>query len=432
MKILVIAIGSRGDINPFLLLALKLKERGHEVVYCASENYRQMVEGLGFRFLAHSTREEYEAVTQDPDLWHYRKALPTYIKKGLLPILRRIYPLIMQERTNDFLVVAPLFVMAAKLAEETAGIKLVQLHLAPSMFRSLHDTAQVGIVSMSDHLPAWYKKLVWWVADVFIIDPCMKKELNRFRQELGLKPVSRLMNSWMFSSGLNAAAFSSHLSQRQPDWPMPSEVFDFFLYDGDEQVPPEAEDFLRSGAPPIVFTFGTAFRFGKKDFIESARALEGLGQRGIFLTSKKEDIPDGLPDTIRAFSFLPLGKILPSCSAIVHHGGVGTLGQALKAGVPQLIRPMAYDQFDNAYRITTRRLGQYILARQYTAARLQEKLRMILDDKEIAANCRAVAGRIDPEKGLNALMDRIEALGAGGAEISRGAAWGEEKVKACG
>ncbi len=64
-----------------------------------------------------------------------------------------------------------------------------------------------------------------------------------------------------------------------------------------------------------------------------------LGARGIFLTSKKEDIPEKLPKTIKPFSFLPLGKILPSCKAIVHHGGIGTLGQALKAGIPQLLRP---------------------------------------------------------------------------------------------
>jgi UDP:flavonoid glycosyltransferase YjiC (YdhE family) len=413
MKVLVIAIGSRGDVNPFLALALKLLRKGHEVVFCASENYRNMIEGLGLRFIPHSTRQEYEEVTQDPDLWHYRKALPTYIKKGLLPLVSRIYPIIMQERTKDFLVVAPLFALAAKLAEEVAGIRLVQLHLAPSMFRSVQDTAQIGTVSMGDQFPAWYKKLVWWIADSFFIDPCMKRELNRFRRELGLKPVSRILHAWMFSSCLNAAVFSRHISQKQPDWPMPSEVFDFFLYDGNEQVPAEAEDFLSRGAPPIVFTFGTAFRFGKSDFEESVKALKRLHARGIFLTSKKEDIPDGLPDTIRAFPFLPLGAILSSCRAIVHHGGIGTLGQALKAGVPQLIRPMAYDQFDNAYRITTRKLGNYILARQYTAGRLYKKLRSILDDEEIAANCRAAACQIDSEKALDALVRRIEELGAG-------------------
>ena len=411
MKILVITIGSRGDVNPFLLLALKLKSAGHDVVFCASENFRNLVEGQGIRFVRHSSQQEYETVTHHPDLWHYRKAVPTLMKKALLPAIRKIYPLIMQERSKDFLVVAPATALAAKLAEEATGIKLVQLHLAPCMFRTIQDTAQIGTVPMNDKLPAWYKKLVWWIIDTIIIDPCIKKDLNSVRRELGLKPVSRIMNSWMFSSNLNAAVFSRHIAPQQPDWPMPSEVFDFLLYDGDEQVSPEAAQFLSKGEPPIVFTFGTAFYFGKKDFIESMQALEMLGARGVFLTPKTEDIPERLPGTIGAFSFLPLGKILPSCRAIVHHGGIGTLGQALKAGVPQLIRPLAYDQFDNAYRVTTRKLGNYILARQYQAESLYNKLRGMLDDAEVAQNCRHVASTIDSEKTLENLVSAIEEIG---------------------
>jgi UDP:flavonoid glycosyltransferase YjiC (YdhE family) len=411
MKILVITIGSRGDVNPFLLLAQKLKSAGHDVVFCASENFRALIEGQGLRFIPHFSQQEYETVTRDPDLWHYRKALPTLMKKALLPATRKIYPLIMQELSNDFIVVAHPAAWAAKLAEETAGIKLVQLHLAPCMFRSLRDTSQIGTVSMSDMLPAWCKKLVWWIIDTVILDPCIKKDLNSFRRDLGLKPVSRIMNNWMFSSCLNAAVFSRHIAPQQPDWPMPSEVFDFLLYDGDEQVPPEAEKFLSRGEPPIVFTFGTAFYFGKSDFTESMQALEMLNARGIFLTPKTEDLPERLPDTIGAFPFLPLGKILPSCRAIVHHGGIGTLGQTLKAGVPQLIRPLAYDQFDNAYRIANRKLGGYIWARQYKAGNLYKKLRGMLDDTSVAANCRNVARSIDSEKALEKLVSAIEEIG---------------------
>ena len=430
MKILVIAIGSLGDVNPFLVLALKLMSKGHEIVFCASENFRQLIQGQGLRFLSHTSQKEYEEVTQNPDLWHFRKALPTYIKKGLLPAARRIYPLIMQQRTKNFVVVAPAFALAAKLAEETAGVKLVQMHLAPSMFRALQDTSQISTVPMNDMLPAWYKKLIWWLADFCFIDPYITKDFNSFRRELGLRPISRILNNGMFSSCFNAAVFSRHIARKQPDWPVPSEVFDFLLYDGDEQVPLEAENFFSRGAPPIVFTFGTAFQFGKNDFLESVKALEMLNARGIFLTSKKEDIPDRLPDTIIAFPFLPLGKILPFCKAIVHHGGIGTLGQALKAGIPQLIRPMAYDQFDNAYRITTRKLGNYILARQYQADKLYQKLRTLLDDTAIGANCREVAGSIDSEKALEALIRRIEELGADGGKAYQPSADREQRAGA--
>jgi len=411
MKIFVIAIGSRGDVNPFVAVACRLKSKGHEVVFCSSENFRQLIEGQGLRFLPHFSQKQYEAVINDPDLWHFRKALPTLIKKGLLPAMRIIYPLIMQERAENFVVVSTPFALASKLAEEKEGIKVVHLHLAPCMFRALQDTAQIGGMPMSTGFPAWYKKLVWWVSDSFIIDPCIKNELNCFRNELGLKPVRRILNRWLFSGSLNASLFSRHFARQQPDWPVPSEVFDFFLYDGNEPVPPDVERFLKQGEPPIVFTFGTAFYFGKNIFQESIRALEIIGARGIFLASRKEDLPDKLPPHIMACSFLPLGKVLSSCRAIVHHGGVGTLGQALKAGIPQLIRPLAYDQFDNAYRVTTKKFGSYILARQYTAERLSRKLSGMLADTEIINNCKEVSRHIDSETALERLAARIEEIG---------------------
>ena len=135
-----------------------------------------------------------------------------------------------------------------------------------------------------------------------------------------------------------------------------------------------------------------------------------IDARGIFLTPKKDDLPDRLPPHIMACSFLPLGNVLSSCRAIVHHGGVGTLGQALKAGIPQLIRPLAYDQFDNAYRVTTRKLGSYILARQYTAARLSRKLSAMFADPEIINNCKEVSRHIDSEAALEKLAARIEEI----------------------
>jgi len=411
MKVLIIAIGSRGDVNSFVAVALKLQRSGHEVVFCASENFRQLIEGQGLRFLPHFSQKQYEAVINDPDLWHFRKALPTLMRKALLPGMRIMYPLIMQEHTENFVVVSTPLALAGKLAEEKEGIKVVHLHLAPCMFRTLRDTAQIGGLPMSAEFPAWYKKLLWWFTDTFIVDPCITKELNSFRAELGLKPVSRVLNRWLFSNCLNAAVFSRHFAAPQPDWPSPSEAFDFLLHDGNEQVPPEAERFLNQGEPPIVFTFGTAFYFGKNIFKESIKALEMIGARGIFLTSNKEDLPDQLPPHIMACSFLPLGNVLPACRAIVHHGGVGTLGQALKAGIPQLIRPLAYDQFDNAYRITTRKLGSYILARQYTAKRLSRKLTRMLADVEVNATCKDVSRHIDSATALERLAARIEEIG---------------------
>jgi len=408
MKVLIVTLGSRGDVNPFLVVGLKLKQKGHEVVFCCEENFRRLAEGFGLRFIPHLNSTEHDEVANDPNLWHYRKALPTFCEKSLVPNLRKIYRIIEQERAGDFLVISNPFAFAAKIAEEKLGIKLVQLHLWPSLFRTLQDTSQVGRLPMHESLPTFYKKCVWWLIDACILDPCIKKELNRFRKGLGLKPSMRIMHNWWFSKHYNAMVFSEHFAEKQKDWPEPSEVFDFLCFDGEEGISTEAEKFLHQGSRPIVFTSGTAFNFGKSFFQESLKALRKLTLRGIFLTQNQGDIPEELPEYIFACNFLPLGKILPRCSAIVHHGGIGTLAQAAKAGIPQLIRPLAFDQPDNAYRIYKRKLGNYILAHHYKADKLYKKLQKILNDEEIKANCIEISKKINSDRALENLVQRIE------------------------
>lgn len=408
MKILIITIGSRGDVNPYLIVGRELKKRGHDIVFCASEYFKETVENLGFRFVHHITREQHHMLTNNPEMWHHKKAIPTFSSKVLIPNLRKIYAIIEREKTDDFAVLSSPFAFASKIAEETLGIKLAQLHLAPLQFRTLQDTSQLGKIPMNRFLPGWYKRVVWYLIDRYIINPYMEADINRFRNELGLGPVTRPLNGWWFSSQLNAVVFSKHFATRQKGWPDPSEIFDFLCFDGNEDVADEAASFLQKGEKPIVFTPGTAFNFGKSFFEESRNALIQLKMRGVFLTHNTEDIPKNLPDTIYACRFLPLDQILKQCAAIVHHGGIGTLAQAAKAGIPQLVRPMAFDQFDNAHRIHMKKLGTYIFVKDYKSTLLCKKLNHVLHDKDIQAGCTAMSQVIDPEKALKDLADRIE------------------------
>ena len=397
-------------MNPYLAVGQELKKRGHEVVFCACEYFKDMIETFGFRFICNVTIEEYSDHSSDPDMWDHKKALPTFSRKVLVPNLRKIYSIIEREQTDDFMVLSTPFAFASKIAEEKLGIKLVQLHLSSVQFRTIQDTSQVGATPMNRFMPAWYKRFVWYFIDNFIIDPHIKSGLNRFRAELGLEPVSRILDRWWFSNCFNAVIFSKYFASRQRGWPEPSEIFDFLCFDGNEKLSDEAEAFLQRAEKPIVFTSGTAFNFGKLFFEESLNALIKLNMRGIFLTHNKEDIPRNLPENVYACKFLPLGRILPRCAAIVHHGGVGTLAQAAKAGIPQIIRPMAFDQFDNAYRVHKKKLGTYIFVNNYNSLVLRRKLKQVLADRCILENCALISKNIDSEKALENLVTRIEKI----------------------
>jgi len=102
--------------------------------------------------------------------------------------------------------------------------------------------------------------------------------------------------------------------------------------------------------------------------------------------------------------------VLSRTALIVHHGGIGTLAQAVKAGIPQLVVPNAHDQFDNAWRIVQRGLGRSISQGRYRAARAAREMAAILGDRSMKERCLADAGRIDSPCALRRACELIEGL----------------------
>jgi UDP:flavonoid glycosyltransferase YjiC (YdhE family) len=174
---------------------------------------------------------------------------------------------------------------------------------------------------------------------------------------------------------------------------------------------PELAAFLADGPPPIAFTPGSANLHGRPFFEAAVDACTRLGRRGVLLTRFPEQVPSGLPSGVRHFAYAPFSQLLPRASALVHHGGIGTAAQGMAAGVPQLIMPLAHDQFDNVARM--RRLG---IARALPPARfrgpaLARALGTLLDSPEVAARCRAVAGRFaDDPRPMERASEAIESL----------------------
>jgi UDP:flavonoid glycosyltransferase YjiC (YdhE family) len=115
-----------------------------------------------------------------------------------------------------------------------------------------------------------------------------------------------------------------------------------------------------------------------------------------------------LPAGVRHFEYVPFSELLPHAAALVHHGGIGTTSQALAAGVPQLITPFAFDQHDNAARLHRLGVGDSLEPKRFTASTAAEKLRSLLDARDVTSRCREVATKIEPGRGLEKACDVIE------------------------
>jgi UDP:flavonoid glycosyltransferase YjiC (YdhE family) len=236
------------------------------------------------------------------------------------------------------------------------------------------------------------------------------RRLRILRKKLGLGPLRRFFRWWL-SPDLVIGMFPDWYGQPQADWPPQMRLASFPLYDGiaAASLDPAVQQFCEAGEPPIAFTFGTGMMHASKAYRAAADACALLDARGIFLTKYPEQLPNPLSPSLRHVPFAPFAQLFPRCAAVVHHGGIGTAAQAIRAGVPQLVVPHAWDQFDNAVRLKELGAGDWIKPRHRTAERIAKALRELLRP-DVRVQCQALGRRLEDKRGLEVAGDRIEQL----------------------
>ena len=425
MHALVIALGSHGDVHPMLGIGTALRERGHRVTFIASPYFEPLARKAGFDdFVPLGTAEEFRDALGDPDLWHPMKGFRAVFEKGVLPATRATYDAVEQRYVpGGTVVVAHAIALGARVAQDKLGIPTATVQLAPAVFRSIHQPPKLAGLYMPTWLPDAIKRGMWSFADWAVVDRLLAPPINAFRAEKGLPPVKNILGDWWLSPDLVLGLFPDWFASKQPDWPRQLRLTQFPLYDERDVEPVSAdlEAFLGAGDPPVVFTPGSAMTFGQSFFRESVRGCELLNRRGILLSRHREHIPANLPANVRHFDYAPFSRILPRCAALVHHGGIGTTSQALASGIPQLIMPMAHDQFDNADRVARLGAGDWVKRRKYRAKAVAAKLNHLLTDKHVAGACRQVAARFAGVDAMAQTCDFIEGLHRQPAARSRSA-----------
>jgi rhamnosyltransferase subunit B len=229
-------------------------------------------------------------------------------------------------------------------------------------------------------------------------------------------PRSRkvMMFEGQFSPAGTLALFDAPLMQPQPDWPAHTHMCGAPLYEGampDPSLLASLHEFLAAGDAPIVFALGSSAVWLGGDFWPAAiEAARRLGRRAILLTGTHQ-LPD-LPGSVRVFNYLPCSYVFAHACAVVHQAGIGTLSQALRAGRPQLLTPVWFDQPDNAARACTLGVARTLPFGRVTAARLTQQLRRLLDSSSYAAAAQNIANTLNPTDGApNAAGYMLEALG---------------------
>jgi rhamnosyltransferase subunit B len=411
-RIVITSLGSFGDIYPYLGLARQLAQRGHEPVFATSACYRPLIDGEGVAFCPVRPDFDPEDRALFRRIMEPKHGAEVLVREILLPNLRHAYAdLVAATRGADLLVTHPI-TFAGPLVAERYQIPWVSTVLAPMSFVSAYD------LPVAPSLPqlAWLRRLGPGVSRglIRLAKWAMRRwtaPIRQLRADLGLPAGADPLFEGQFSPGLTLALFSRLLANPEPDWPPHTQITGFIDYQGPSRPSPAVAQFLEAGSAPLVFTLGSSVVNAAGPFYqESLKAVRSLGHRAVLLvgTDPQNHLPEPLPAGVLAVPYAPHSDLFPRALAIIHQGGIGTTGQALRAGRPMLVVPHAYDQPDNAWRVTKLGAARTLFPRRYEARRVVEQVRALVEDPRYAQRAAEVGCIVRAEDGVQRACDALE------------------------
>jgi vancomycin aglycone glucosyltransferase len=384
MRVLLSTIGSRGDVQPLVALALELKALDQDVLLCVPPDFREWIEQMGM-----------PVMPIGPELRSTGKANPAAappsperlreLMEGT--VAAQFETITAAAQGRDVIVGATAIQIAAPSIAERLGIPYVFAAYCPAVLPSRHHAppvlkmrGDVPAPRMSDYSDLWAKDAQRW-------NDTWASLLNSRRAALGLSPVSdvhryvRTDRPWLAADRTLAP------------WPDPTD--DGVLQTGawiirdERSLSPELEAFLDAGEPPVYFGFGSVAAPSNlaQVTIESARAV---GRRAILLRGWAELSPIDDASDCLAIGEVNQQALFRRVAAVVHHGGAGTTTAATRAGAAQVVIPQHYDQHYFARRVETLGIGVAHAGSMPTTESLTSALEHALE-RDVAERARSVA-----------------------------------------
>ena len=395
MQFILVAIGSSGDVNPFVVIGSYLKKLGHEVLLFANPHFADKAARAELELVPLGTEDDYQRAVSNPDVWKAEKGFAA-VWKEMPEAIRLTYDLIRQHhKPGETRLIGSTLAFAARLAQDKLGLPLATVHLAPACILSCYNTPQSMTHPMPPWTPIWLKRAFFGVLEAAVLDRVTVSDFNQIRRELGLLPTKNIVSKYIHSPDLVIGAFPDWYASVQSDWPANSYTTGFPLYTGEMDRPFSAklEGFLSSGEPPVVFTAGSAMAFSKGYFERAVAILQHSNRRGILVSSFADQVPADLPENIIHIEYANFNDLFLRASTVVHHGGIGTSAMALASACPQITVPYAHDQFDNGLRMQGLGVGRMEKSLNSDLDAWKRTLQDMLDPK-IKAACQTYQRKI--------------------------------------
>ena len=415
MKIGIYTYGTRGDVQPYIALALGLMDKGHQITLSAPVNFKDFVEGFGvpFRGLYGDVEEfmnlpEGQRVLQSENTIKLMKHFYKVLNNWKVPLRKSYFDAI---GNVDYIIANSATLPIVSAIAEKQNKKMALTYFMPPVV----PTTEFPLADFDFFNFSWYNKLTYKITHSFWWK-FVKEETNEYRQELGLPILEEnLITHINKQKPLDLYCISQTLIPQPKDWESHHKITGFLTVPNKkrethsfDKITSELTEWLEQGEKPIYIGFGSN-GVGKKEKFTTilTEILDKTNERFLFCTgwSMLENFPKH--KNLFITKYVNHEVIFPKCKVGIFHGGAGTLAAMLRNNLPVIIVSFYTDQPTWGKIVEKRKLGIHIPVKSLTAAKLISAIQLA-QTNGIKNNVLAVGQSIRNENGLENAINEIE------------------------
>lgn len=414
MKIMIIAPGSRGDVQPYIALGKGLKDAGHVVRFVSHQNFEKLVTSYGLDFWSVDSNVqdivENDEMRERIEKGNFLSMMVQMAKEAQREAVIFTEGGLAAGQGMD-LVLAGMGGMYIGLAiAEKLDLPFLQAYVVP--FTPTRDFSSV----LTPKLPTPFNRLSHGLTRQLMWQGFRSADTLARRKvlDIPLAPFSGPYNSKATRDMPILYGFSPSVIPVPSDWDGNIHVTGYWFVDeADDWTPPPAlMNFLQDGPPPVYIGFGSLSNRNPEETADLViRALKQINQRAILLSGWGGLQKTDLPESIFMIDSIPHSWLFPRVSAVVHHGGASTTAAGLRAGVPSVIVPFYGDQPFWGRRIAELCVGPNPIPRaKLTSERLANAIQQAVTDKGMHERAASLGKKIQAENGIARAAEVIQKL----------------------
>lgn len=408
-EIRLVAMGTRGDVQPYVALALGLQQAGHNVVVGTTADFQGFVEGYGLRCI--TTNSDMKSVAQQGARGRVTINGKTYRNAKWAFFQMLLDATLELAEGADILVYSSAMILTAPHVAEKLKIPAFPAMLQPYMTPT-GDFPPVGVPPLP--LGAGYNRFAYTLFEQFVW-LFLKGSINTWRREmLGLPdyPEASPFAALQRGNIPTLYGFSPSVLPKPAEWGNHIHVTGYWFLPPETGWQPSTAlvKFLEAGAPPVYIGFGSmASNDPEKTATLIRSAVKAAGVRAVVATGWDVTREASTEPDIFVLESVPHEWLFPRMAAIVHHGGAGTAGASLRAGVPTIVIPHKSDQPFWGHRVAQLGVGPQPIARKkLNADNLADAIRTTINDETMRQRAKVLGEHIRAENGIGEAVKVIE------------------------